>query len=100
MTAKLDYQGTLGFELVVHTQPNGGEVYLIREDGDGASFEREATLAERVLWDTMAELLEALQGLDAAYCRAGSPLTREERNEDRQRLIAARAAVAKAGGAA
>lgn len=44
------------------------------------------------------ELLEALQGLDEAYCRAGTDLTREERHEDRLRLIAARAAIAKATG--
>ena len=43
-----------------------------------------------------AELLEALKGLDEAYCRAGSPLTKNERQEDRMRLIKARAAIAKA----
>jgi hypothetical protein len=42
------------------------------------------------------ELLEALKGLDEAYCRAGQPLTKDERYEDRKRLIAARAAIAKA----
>ena len=42
------------------------------------------------------DLLAALQGLDEAYCRAGTPLTREERTEDRKRIIAARAAIAKA----
>ena len=45
------------------------------------------------------ELLEALKGLDEAYCRAGADLTRDERHEDRLRLIAARAAIAKATGA-
>lgn len=45
------------------------------------------------------ELRVALQGLDDAYCRAGTPLTRDERTEDRKRLIAARAAIAKATGA-
>lgn len=44
------------------------------------------------------ELLEAVRGLDEAYCRAGENLTREERAEDRRRLIAARAAIAKATG--
>lgn len=44
------------------------------------------------------ELLGALQALDEAYCRAGTPLTREERAEDRRRLITARAAIAKATG--
>lgn len=46
------------------------------------------------------ELLEALRGLDEAYCRAGDSLSREERAEDRKRLMAARAAIAKATGAA
>lgn len=44
------------------------------------------------------DLLEALRGLDEAYCRAGSPLSKVERHEDRMRLIAARAAIAKAAG--
>ena len=43
-----------------------------------------------------AELLEALIGLDEAYCRAGQDLTWDERFEDRKRLIAARAAIASA----
>lgn len=60
MSAKPDYQSALGFELVVHTQPNGGKVHLVREVHDGAALEREATLAERVLWDAMTGLLEAL----------------------------------------
>ena len=42
------------------------------------------------------ELLEALKGLAEAYCRAGAPLTREERAEDRKRFFAAIAAIAKA----
>jgi hypothetical protein len=63
----------------------------------------------RAEWDAMQEanarliaaapdLLEALQELDEAYCRAGSPLNKAERHEDRMRLIAARAAIAKATG--
>jgi len=44
------------------------------------------------------ELLAALKALDEAYCRAGSPLTRDERTEDRKRLIAARKAIATAEG--
>jgi hypothetical protein len=44
------------------------------------------------------DLLEALRGLDEAYCRAGSLLSKAERHEDRMRLIAARAAIAKATG--
>ena len=43
-----------------------------------------------------SDLLEALKELDEAYCRAGSPLTKEERQEDRMRLIKAREAIDKA----
>lgn len=39
-------------------------------------------------------LVEALKGLDEAYCRANDRLNAAERNEDRKRLIAARRAVA------
>lgn len=57
----------------------------------------EELIAERdSLRAVNAELLEALIGLDEAYCRAGSPLKRDERTEDRKRLIAARAAIASA----
>ena len=44
------------------------------------------------------DLLDALQQLDEAYCRAGPNLTAEERRQDRMRLIAARTAIAKATG--
>lgn len=43
---------------------------------------------------SIKQAIEALEGLDEAYCRAGAPLTRDERIEDRQRLIKARAALA------
>lgn len=43
-----------------------------------------------------AELLRCAKDLDEAYCRAGPGLTREERAIDRKRLIAARAAIARA----
>lgn len=59
--------------------------------------------AARAAYDTVEklaaqrdELLDALIGLDDAYCRSGSDLTREERTEDRKRLIAARAVITKA----
>lgn len=45
-------------------------------------------------------LAEALKALDEAYCRSGADLTRDERNEDRQRLNAARAALARIQGEA
>ena len=43
------------------------------------------------------ELAEALKGMDEAYCRAGYQITKAERHEDRLRLIACRAAIAKHG---
>lgn len=48
----------------------------------------------------VAAMIEALEGLDEAYCRAGPQLTRDERMEDRKRLIAARAALARVKGGA
>lgn len=51
-------------------------------------------VAERLRAD-VRELVECLGALDEAYCRAGSPLTKAERNEDRRRLMAARALLAK-----
>lgn len=48
----------------------------------------------------VAELIEAFDGLEQAYCRAGSPLDSAERTEDRKRLIAARAAIARVKGGA
>lgn len=47
------------------------------------------------LRDRVRVLEDALRGLDEAYCRAGSPLTKAERHQDRMRLIAARAALEK-----
>lgn len=49
--------------------------------------ERDALKAEN------ARLREALRGLDDALCRHGAQLTREERHQDRLRLIEARAAL-------
>jgi hypothetical protein len=50
----------------------------------------------RRLHEVNQVLLEGLKGLDEAYCRSGAPLTKEDRQEDRMRLIKARAAIAKA----
>jgi len=48
--------------------------------------------------EDIKELMKVLQGMDEAYCRAGTPLDKAERHEDRLRLIACRAAIAKHGG--
>jgi len=71
--------------------------YEARRSIEAFALMREELKAERAI---KADLLAALQGLDEAYCRAAAPLTREERHEDRLRLIAARAAIAKATGGA
>lgn len=65
---------------------------VVRERDDAESMANARLIA------AAPELLEALKNLDEAYCRSGGPLTRAERHEDRQRLIAARAAIAKATG--
>ncbi|MCS4234451.1 hypothetical protein [Stenotrophomonas sp. BIGb0135] len=62
-----------------------------RPDGDEIDCERWDRIESAIA--AVAELIEALEGLDEAYCRAGPQLTRDERMEDRKRLIAARAAL-------
>ena len=79
---------------VVSRMQDGSEVGIFTTAMEGES------LADLHLIAAAPDLLAALQGLDEAYCRAGSPLSRSERHEDRMRLIAARAAIAKATGAA
>jgi hypothetical protein len=68
---------------------------VIRMKDESPSLE---LLANAHLIAAAPDLLAALRGLDEALCRAGSPLTKEERHEDRKRLIAARAAIATATG--
>jgi hypothetical protein len=79
--------------------PKHGALALVvwKMEDDGRSPECEANAR---LIAAAPDLLEALKGLDEAYCRAGSPLSRDERHEDRMRLIAARAAIYKATGGA
>ena len=64
------------------------------------SWQADATAELKRLHALNAELVEALEGLDEAYCRAGEHMTKEQRHEDRMRLIAARAALKKATEAA
>jgi hypothetical protein len=64
---------------------------LIAEAG---TVHHETGLTPRQLLEQRDALVAALAGLDEAYCRAGTPLSRDERTEDRKRLIAARAALA------
>lgn len=61
---------------------------------DALNLKEETGLTPRQLVEQRDALAAALAGLDEAYCRAGTPLSRDERTEDRKRLIAARAALA------
>lgn len=70
-------------------------IYTITEECPDDTMFLEVAAAARA---AVAELIEALGGLEQAYCRAGSPLNRDERMEDRKRLIAARAALARVKG--
>ena len=58
-------------------------------DAEALSLELSKVLGER------SELIEAIKDLDEALCRAGTNLTREERIEDRLRLVTARAIIAR-----
>jgi hypothetical protein len=64
----------------------------------GRAFDGDYSPANARLIAAAPDLLEALKELDEAYCRAGTPLSKDERHEDRMRLIAARAAITKATG--
>lgn len=74
-----DYQSTLGFELVTLNPKEDADVFypvcVVREDG---ADDREATLTERVLWDS---LLEALAALSKLTHEAGPNLTAKQREE-------------------
>lgn len=61
--ARPDYQSTLGFELVTVALEDQAAIHLIREDG---ADDREATLAERVLWSSLVEALAALSDAESA----------------------------------
>ena len=60
--ARPDYQSTLGFELVTVALEDQAAIHLIREDG---ADDREATLAERVLWSSLVEALAALSDAES-----------------------------------
>ena len=71
---------------------------LFDRGGTTNALHRAAADELRRLHEVNQELVEALDGLDEAYCRAGYTLTRQERHDDRMRLIKARAALTKARG--
>lgn len=86
-----DYQSALGFELVTVTEPNGAEVHMIREAG---TQDRVATLEERVLWDTLTELVNSLYSVASySYSPDVDPAHALEYIQ-----VIARAAIAKATG--
>ena len=66
---------------------------------EAGTVHHETGLTPRQLVEQRDALAAALAGLDEAYCRAGTPLSRDERTEDRKRLIAAREALALVKGA-
>lgn len=72
--------------------PSGKRLGELERINDDLIADNERLTAER------DALREALRGLDEAYCRAGTPLSKAERNEDRLRLVAARAALAQGKG--
>lgn len=76
--------------------PQRANAALIAEAG---TVHHETGLTPRQLVEQRNALVAALAGLDGAYCRAGTSLSRDERTEDRKRLIAARAALALVKGA-
>lgn len=76
--------------------PQRANAALIAEAG---TVHHETGLTPRQLVEQRDALAAALAGLDEAYCRAGTPLSRDERTEDRKRLIAAREALALVKGA-
>jgi hypothetical protein len=80
----------------VHERPD----WIVTESGREHHKNWHQLLAhpDAKLIEAAPDLLKALQGLETAYCRAGSPLSKAERHEDRMRLIAARAAITKATG--
>ncbi|MDH1255074.1 hypothetical protein N5C67_20700 [Comamonas thiooxydans] len=88
------------FEIFAESQLVNGRISAEKWDDAvaRAGLNHKEFEANACLIATAPDLLEALRGLDEAYCRAGTLLTREERTEDRKRLIAARAAIAKATG--
>lgn len=80
--------------------PCGYGVSRFEVQGDGHRVAVVDRVQDARAISAVPDMLEALKGLEEAYCRAGSPLTRDERIEDRKRLMYARAAIAKATGSA
>jgi hypothetical protein len=77
--------------------PSGAETAGIAHCGMGLRTGTEIQANARLI-SAAPELLETLRELVEAYCRAGTPLSKDERHEDRLRLIAARVAISNAIG--
>lgn len=79
------------------------DYYIFIEPGV-AVIERKASgecdMPDARLISAAPDLLKALRDLDTCFCEAGSPLSKEDRHRHRMALIAARAAIAAATGAA
>lgn len=89
-----------GIHCVDAVDPKDGLLFEVCEVWgiDHNAEETQRSMANAQLIAAAPDLLEALAGLYDAYCRAGDDLTRDERTEDRKRLIAARAAISLALG--
>jgi hypothetical protein len=69
-------------------------------DDSTVSVSREEAIANAFLMSAASDLLEALICLEEAFCSLHDNMSKEERHDARLKLIAARAAIAKATGAA
>lgn len=69
---------------------------IIYDDYPGAQDNERSANARLI--SVAPDLYEALKALDDAYCVVGPDMTRDQRDQGRKALIAARAAIAKAEG--
>lgn len=76
-------------------QPEALRLVNNRQSAHMLTWQANACAELRRLHEANATMLEALKGLHESFCRAGAPLTKEDRHEDCLRLIAARAAISK-----
>jgi len=84
--------------LTICSQSGDDLASVYSSDDSTASVPRAEAVANARLMACAPALIAALIGLDEAFCSLSDNMTREERHDARLKLIAARAAVAKAKG--